>query len=304
MAHAGTKTPVKAMVEVAQGFVAGLAQVGAAGQKGCQRRRQGIARASKSSVEKLESTGGNHGLGRCQHVFNELLGQRDARYQRVGHAHLGGCGCDVAWTGVSVAVPVGQKPTPQRAVVSNQHRGLGQQELTKSVQILINQVVLPPGKVGHVADHGQVRVVRRQLGNGADVFGATHKTHLDHLYWKVFQCRPRLVSNSLVVQGEMVENLGRITYVGPSDHGHRVPAHRCHGGNVGGQPASPAGVAGIEQHHAGRVDLGLCVGGQAVIREEGGRLEWHGPVAVWGWRKSGNQHRCLDTIVAFYVKAP
>jgi hypothetical protein len=53
----------------------------------------------------------------------------------------------------------------------------------------------------------------------------------------------------------MVEYLGRVPGVGAGDDRQNVCAHRRHGQGVGAQAAGTARVAGIEDQHAGRIQV-------------------------------------------------
>jgi hypothetical protein len=58
MAHAGAEAGVQALVQELQGLAGGGLDLGAHGQQGGQRGRQGVARADEAGVEELELLAG------------------------------------------------------------------------------------------------------------------------------------------------------------------------------------------------------------------------------------------------------
>jgi hypothetical protein len=124
VAHAGAKASVQAAVQIAERLRRGRGEVAATGDERRERRGQGVARAGEHGFEALEFLAAQHRLRRGQHVVQELVRQRDARDERVGHAHGRGRLRDVASGGTALAAPLRQQPSPQRAVVSYQHGGL------------------------------------------------------------------------------------------------------------------------------------------------------------------------------------
>ncbi|MCY1366560.1 hypothetical protein D9M69_534620 [compost metagenome] len=258
MAHAGAEARVEAAVHVSERFGRGGHEVGAAGEQGGERGRERVAGAGEDGFEPFVLLAGQHRLRRGQHVVDELVGQDHAGDQGVGHAELAGGLGDVARAGRALAAPVGQQPAPQGAVVSNQHRGLGQHEVAESVQIGLDQVLVPPRQVGHVGHHGHVRVVGGGLGDGAQRLGGAGKADLDQLDLDVFEDGARLLGHGLFLEGEVVEDLGRVARVGARHHRQNVSAHRSHGQRVGAQAARAARIAGIEHQHAGGIQVAFA----------------------------------------------
>src|SRR5690606_26148679 len=120
--------------------------------------------------------------------------------------------------------------------------------------------------------------VARDLGNRADVLGASRKSDLDGLHGQVFQYGARLLRHGLVVNTEVVEHLCRITRIGAAHHGAWVPSHRRARGYVGRQPTSAAGIAGIEHENAcGAGIVAAAVFEWGIFWGGGGCFVGHGP---------------------------
>ena len=154
-------------------------------------------------------------------------------------------------------------------MVANQHSGLRQKQLSKRILVTLNFTVVPPGQVGHVGNKRYVSVVGRDARDGADVLRAADKTDLDGRHRHVFEGRPGLVRNRLFVEREVVKNLGCVAHVSAGHDSQRMGPGGDHGGDVGCQAASPAGVVGVEGHHAHRV-------GAFLLGEKGFRVVWRG----------------------------
>jgi len=88
----------------------------------------------------------------------------------------------------------------QRAVVANQHRGLGQQQGPEGVQVAVDVLLVPPGQVRHVGHHGQVGVVGGEGRHGRHVFRAAEEAGLDHLQLHVLGHQSGLLGDQGIVQ--------------------------------------------------------------------------------------------------------
>ena len=251
MAHAGAKAAFQAAVQVAQGFGHGLGEFGASGNQRSQRGRQGVTRAHKGGFQTLKFFAAQHIGGRAQHVVNELVGQVDARYQRVGHAKLLRCHRQIEGAGRLLLLPVGQEPACQGAVVAHQHRGLGQHDFSAGVQVLVDLVVLPPGQIGHVSHHRHVRPIGQQRGNRAEVVWVADKADLEDIGRHVFQNRAGLAGDGLVVKRVVVDDFAGVAHIGTCDHRHGMHPDRGQRHRVCCQTTGTTGVIGVEHHDAG-----------------------------------------------------
>ncbi|GAB2538385.1 hypothetical protein GCM10027032_27140 [Simplicispira piscis] len=70
------------------------------------------------------------------------------------------------------------------------------------------------------------------------------------------------------------------------------------------KPPAPLGSLALNTITQAGLAWDSALGGRPSSGRGEGGWSGMGPLRCVGWRKSGNQHRCLDTIVAFYVKAP
>jgi len=86
--HAGAVAEIEAMIEVFDGLMHRLIELGAIGEYRGEHRRQGIARASEPGLEQLETLAQQHPPRAHQHVLHLALAGHDAGHQQVLHAEL------------------------------------------------------------------------------------------------------------------------------------------------------------------------------------------------------------------------
>ena len=72
----------------------------------------------------------------------------------------------------------------------------------------------------------------------------------------VFQDGAGLLGHGLLVEGEVIEDLGGVARIGAGHHGQHVGADRGDGQGVAAQAAGAARIAGVEDQHAGRLQRG------------------------------------------------
>ena len=130
-----------------------------------------------------------------------------------------------------------------------------------------------------MGQHGNLRVVADQLGDGADVFRRANEANFENLHRQVFQNRAGLFGDCFIVQRKVVNDFGGVAGIDPGDHGQDVHAHGRHGGDVSTNATSAAGVIGVEDHHAGRRPVVIALQLGVVLDVDRGWGQGHGGTA-------------------------
>ena len=137
-------------------------------------------------------------------------------------------------------------------MVAGQHLSRGQDQFAIGLEVGLALVFVQPAQVGHVGHQRHLSIVRQDLGHGGHGVGRAEEPDLPCRHRHVLEDGTRLLDDRLLVDGVVVEDLGRIPHQDGGDDGQWVGAHGGDRGHVACNTAGAAGVADVEAHHASR----------------------------------------------------
>ena len=140
-------------------------------------------------------------------------------------------------------------------MVADQHGGLRQQQFAKSVEVRLDQVLVPPRQIGHVGDERHFWIVGCGFGDGAQDLRRADEADLDQLHFDVFQDGARLFGNGLFIERKVIEDLGGVACIGACHDRQHMGADRRHRESIAAQSAGAAGVARVENQDAWRIEV-------------------------------------------------
>ncbi len=251
LTHAGAVAEIEAMIEVFDGLMHRLIELGAIGEYRGEHRRQGIARAGEPGLEQLETLAQQHPPRAHQHVLHPALAGHDTGHQQILHAELLRLLHQRIERGRRFAVPLRQQQLGERALVAGEHAGLRQDEILHRLDVIVGLRLVEHVEIAGIGDQRHLTVVSQQFGHGIDHVDATEKADLPGRDLDVFEHGPRLFHHGVGLDLDGVENLCGIAYPERGRDRQGMAAHGRARRQIGREPRAAAGVSRVEEHHGG-----------------------------------------------------
>jgi hypothetical protein len=242
-----------------------VADPGAAGQVGRDRRRQGAAGAMIAAGQALPAVAADHAMAAVQgvhHLCRSFVG--------AGHQHLLASGIEQrarAFRQSRIAPAVLADPEllrqpPRFEAVGCDQRGLRQQQPDHRLDhLFIGKLVAAAGRQHRIEHQRYVRVIRHHLGDGGDHFDTAQQADLEGRHRHVLQQGPRLVGHPARFDRQHALDTGGVLHRDGGQHRQRMAAQAGHGQDIGLDAGTAGRIGGGKTEDGGR--RGGCGGGSS-----------------------------------------